>query len=179
MAIIDQTLERYHALGALIGPLNPKFGVEIGVRHGETSQYLLSHFPMMKKLFLVDPYLPYQDVYEYYDEKRQLETYKAAFERLTPFGKCVRWFINDYADAYTAIGHEVDFVFIDGLHTYEGVATDIGNYWPIIKKKGYLCGHDFNMDPVRKAVTEFADREKLDIVHFTDPNVDVWGIFKL
>lgn len=40
----------------------------------------------------------------------------------------------------------LDFVFIDGLHTYEGVKRDIEIWWPKVREGGILCGHDYDCD---------------------------------
>ena len=39
---------------------------------------------------------------------------------------------------------KVDFVYIDGLHTYEQVKKDIVNYLPLINKGGFIGGHDYH-----------------------------------
>jgi len=36
-----------------------------------------------------------------------------------------------------------DFVYIDGMHTYEQVKKDIANYLPFIKEGGFIAGHDY------------------------------------
>ncbi len=38
---------------------------------------------------------------------------------------------------------ELDMVFIDGDHSYEGARADIGAWTPIIKPGGILAGHDY------------------------------------
>jgi hypothetical protein len=43
------------------------------------------------------------------------------------------------------VGKEFDFVYIDGLHTYDGVKTDIQNYLPLVKKGGVIGGHDYTL----------------------------------
>lgn len=40
----------------------------------------------------------------------------------------------------------VDCVFIDGLHTYEGVSEDILCWTPKLKSDGILFGHDYPVD---------------------------------
>ncbi len=37
----------------------------------------------------------------------------------------------------------LDLVFVDGLHSYEGCASDIRSYLPLMKSGGVLAGHDF------------------------------------
>jgi predicted O-methyltransferase YrrM len=39
-------------------------------------------------------------------------------------------------------GKEVDFLFIDGDHTYEGVKQDFEMYSPLVKKDGIIAFHD-------------------------------------
>ena len=43
-------------------------------------------------------------------------------------------------------------VYIDGLHTLEGVWFDIENYKTIIKPNGFICGHDYGWGNVRHAI---------------------------
>ena len=47
-----------------------------------------------------------------------------------------------------------DFVYIDGLHTYDQVSSDIKNYLPKVKSGCTLAGHDYQYAPVRQAVDE-------------------------
>ena len=39
-------------------------------------------------------------------------------------------------------GHDVDFLFIDGDHTYAGVAQDFHDYAPLVKRGGIVAFHD-------------------------------------
>ena len=56
---------------------------------------------------------------------------------------------NDYAD------HSVDFVFIDGDHSYEGCKKDILAWLPKMKKNSVLAGHDYAWhEPVKRAVAD-------------------------
>src|SRR5262249_7026223 len=59
----------------------------------------------------------------------------------------------------------LDMVFIDGDHTYEGVYKDIASWLP--KCRGLLCGHDSNLEPVKKAL------EDLDI-HWKQGPGKIW-----
>ena len=50
-----------------------------------------------------------------------------------------------------------DLVFIDADHYYEEIAKDIRIWYPLVRKGGYLTGHDYNSNRhkgVRKAVDE-------------------------
>jgi hypothetical protein len=59
---------------------------------------------------------------------------------------------------------------------YQEVKNDIAAWYPKVRTNGLLCGHDFNMDGVNKAVREFASEPSRDIYHVAHP-VDVWYIF--
>jgi predicted O-methyltransferase YrrM len=39
-------------------------------------------------------------------------------------------------------GHELDFLFIDGDHTYEGVREDFNMYSPLVRTGGLIAFHD-------------------------------------
>lgn len=54
----------------------------------------------------------------------------------------------------------VDMVFIDGDHSREGVARDILNYKPLIRKGGILCGHDFAKE-VKEVVLDLLPESKV------------------
>lgn len=41
-------------------------------------------------------------------------------------------------------GQLIDFLFIDGDHTYEGVKQDYEMYSPLVRTSGYIAFHDIN-----------------------------------
>ncbi|HEX8837590.1 MAG TPA: class I SAM-dependent methyltransferase [Candidatus Acidoferrum sp.] len=45
-----------------------------------------------------------------------------------------------------------DLVYIDGDHSDEGIAADLVATVPLVRPGGVLAGHDFNMQPVARAV---------------------------
>ena len=50
---------------------------------------------------------------------------------------------------------KIDFLWIDGDHSYEGVKKDIQNWIPLVKKNSTICFHDYRDAPgVKKAVDE-------------------------
>lgn len=42
---------------------------------------------------------------------------------------------------------KIDFLFIDGDHTYNGVKTDFNLYYPLVKKNGIIALHDIAKHP--------------------------------
>jgi hypothetical protein len=55
-------------------------------------------------------------------------------------------------DAVKLVTLKADFVYIDGLHTYDQVKKDIENYLPLINKNGFIGGHDYH--PVYQGVMD-------------------------
>ncbi len=53
--------------------------------------------------------------------------------------------------------NSLDFVFVDGDHSYEGVMRDLKGWFPKLKTNGIMAGHDYNEPScgVKKAVDEF------------------------
>ena len=53
--------------------------------------------------------------------------------------------------------NSVDFLFIDGCHSYDCVSKDLSFWFPKVKHGGVISGHDYNESTagVKKAVDEF------------------------
>lgn len=76
-------------------------------------------------------------------------------------------------------GRPVDFLFIDGDHTYEGVKRDFNNYAPLVRPRGLIALHDVsvNMNPDcqvhrfwQEIKPQYAHHELIDRDGF-----DIWG----
>lgn len=52
---------------------------------------------------------------------------------------------------------EFDAVFIDADHSYKAVMEDISAWYPKVKYGGIICGHDFDEEGVKRAVSEYFD----------------------
>jgi hypothetical protein len=66
--------------------------------------------------------------------------------------------------------NSLDFVFIDGDHSYDGVFNDITNWFPKIKIGGIISGHDYwpgtnNWIEFFKAVNDYFINKK-EVVNF-------------
>ena len=50
---------------------------------------------------------------------------------------------------------KIDFLFIDGDHSYIGIKRDVQDWIPLVKKNGIICFHDYPEEPgVKKVVDE-------------------------
>ena len=55
----------------------------------------------------------------------------------------------------------INILFVDGVHTYEGVRGDIENMVPHVVPGGVVIFHDYHMEGVKRAVDEFLEEEDL------------------
>ncbi len=93
-------------------------------------------------------------------QDEQDEALKVTLERTLRFGKrakIMRMTSLEAAEKFTDA--TLDFVFIDGDHSYAAVKADIAAWWPKLISGGLLSGHDYRDDKdygVIQAVDEFA-----------------------
>jgi hypothetical protein len=82
----------------------------------------------------------------------------------------IKHIVNSYRE-YSVIASKkyenesLDFVFIDGNHSFEEVVMDINHWLPKIKKNGVLAGHDYTDEnyAVRNAVNSIFNKDKIRI----------------
>jgi len=138
-------------------------GAEIGVFFGENSKAMLDNLDM-KMLYLIDPYA--SGLVGIEDETGPEYVLKNAKRLLKPYEDKITWVKADSFEA-EGIPNKLDFVYIDGDHTYEGALRDFEKYWPIVKKGGILGGHDFDNKHVAKAAKDYFDTQDGEYSFFT------------
>lgn len=156
---------------ALLDRELPLVGLEIGCDEGETAEFMLMQMPNLT-LHVIDPYIDYVDWNSNFLHQRE-----ALFDAVkNRFAKYKDMFImhRDYSDG--AVNNfednSLDYIFIDGLHTYEQVLLDCKNYYCKVKDGGVFSGHDYNAIPgVRRAVQEYAASVGKTIL---ETSQDVW-----
>jgi predicted O-methyltransferase YrrM len=132
-------------------------GCEVGVCHGVTTQYLLKNVENISKLYAVDPYPTFVDWNgTRLTEGRQKITKDLCFERLQPFSDRIEFVYESSVDFAPKLkdGY-LDFIFIDGDHSYDAVLRDCHAYWPKVKEGGLFAGHDINLASVQQALQVF------------------------
>lgn len=117
-------------------------GVEIGVKEGDYSEVLLRANPHLH-LRSVDPWLVRdgyrdsrgQDVFDDYEAtaRKKLGKY--------PGSEIIKGFSVDVARALP--NESVDFVYIDGHHSFQAATNDIAEWLPKIRPGGIISGHDY------------------------------------
>lgn len=159
--------------------------VEVGVRDGEFSDWILSNW-RGKKLHVVDPWIAqdnvlYKDISNV-EQKEQDGRYEMVKDRLTRAHpgrfEIHRKYSTDAAKEVP--DNSLDFVYVDARHDYAGVKEDLEAWWPKLRVGGLLAGHDFVPDGehkegafgVQKAVFEFASALQREIQTISDKNYD-------
>jgi len=116
--------------------------IEVGVAKGNHAEYILRQHP--KEIHLIDPWGTHKDGFiPPITENSFEERYQNVRER---FKNDKNVFIHrDYSHnvCKTFEDESIDWVYIDGDHTYEGVSEDLRLWWPKLKIGGYLTGDDY------------------------------------
>ncbi|MBT4497523.1 MAG: class I SAM-dependent methyltransferase [Gemmatimonadetes bacterium] len=130
----------------------PKGGVvaEIGVAEGYFSKTILET-TLPSKLHLIDPW-EHQERTDYANDPNNVPDqenemrYRGVvdkFSREIAAGKMEvhrnysSQVIDRFPDGY------FDWIYVDALHTYEGVSADLNQFAPKVKADGFILGHDY------------------------------------
>jgi len=148
----------------------PVEGIEVGVDEGIHAQSLF-RWLNIKRLFAVDFYKPYVEDNRIIDNSRH---WKEAYTRLKPYRNRIVFLKTDSVKAAGLIPYQVDFAYIDGAHDYENVKRDIKAFYPLVREKGVLGGHDYFFPGVKKAVKELVEEKKMKL--YTGSYSDWWII---
>lgn len=57
----------------------------------------------------------------------------------------------------------VDLIYLDGAHDYASVYSDLVAWYPFVELKGVMCGDDWNVGDVQRAVVRFAQEKKISV----------------
>jgi len=136
-----------------ISTRKPCIGVEVGVLNGDNATSILS-IGSLEKLYLIDPYEASPENYRDYTREQLIQARKEATQRLED--SRVKWRYSTFKEE--VVGEKVDFVYIDGDHSYESVKNDIRIAELITKPGGVIGGHDYyeaSNFGVKMAVDEF------------------------
>lgn len=128
--------------------------IEIGTYTGDSTLLFANKF---KTVISVDPFL---DDYDAADDACNYASFDKVFNEFTRRTKDIENISLIRAKSDDATPNfkkaEFDFIYIDGMHTYEQVKKDIHNYLPFVKKGGFIAGHDYvpGFQGVMNAVNE-------------------------
>jgi hypothetical protein len=147
-------------------------GAELGVCSGDFSRHLLEQIDP-ELLFLVDVWqhidLGYQDKLMGHDGV-QLKRYRGVVREfvLDPRVRIIRDLSVTIADVLPP--HYLDWIYIDGDHSYRGCRGDLNASLSVVKSDGIIMGHDYDAQHpgVIQAVDEFVQTHGYQVVLITN-----------
>ena len=158
----------------LIEPINSLkgelVGVEVGVCLAHTTEAFAKGIKNLKKLYAVDNYPTFVDWDgSDWNKDRQDLMKKAAQEKILAHKDKVEFLhVSSEEFVKTIEDESLDFVFIDGDHSFEAALKDFQNYYPKVKKGGIFGGHDIQLDSVRNALTYFLKEKSNEVIGVTN-----------
>ncbi|MEO0794051.1 MAG: class I SAM-dependent methyltransferase [Verrucomicrobiota bacterium] len=134
----------------LLDQYKPRKFAEVGVWKGEFAETILKECPYIEEYTMIDPWAhlpdwnkPFnkstKDFTSIYEEA--MERTKFASDRVTVLRGRTKDVIHEIKD------QSLDFVYIDGDHTLRGIAIDLIQLYPKVKKEGIVAGDDFSISP--------------------------------
>lgn len=156
--------------------------VEVGVDRGGFAKQFMSHWQGHNYLG-VDSYVKYPE----FPWDRQCDFLIAVkvFQESSINCKLVRdtsfdiaFKLQNYSGGFFADLKKVDFIYLDGDHSYEAVKDDLQVWWPLVSDIGILAGHDYDVQHpgVVQAVDEFfADK---GVVYRTTDSPASWYVYR-
>lgn len=108
-----------------------KRGAELGLGKGHLFALLLASRP---RLFLIGV-----DRFVKRDRLPLVQAIAAQYP-----DRCVVHACATHEAAALVADGSLDFVFIDAGHSYEAVKTDIADWWPKVRARGWFGGHDYH-----------------------------------
>lgn len=158
-------------------------GAELGVCDGDYSRVLLARIHP-RRLYLVDVWqhidLGYPDGLMVNDNKQRARYHRVLREFLDDNRVRV---IRDYSKSLREIisEHSLDWIYIDGDHSYRGCRADLEMADLLVHAQGYICGHDYTDAQhygVIQAVDEFVAQRGYILSLVTDDRARSYCISK-
>jgi predicted O-methyltransferase YrrM len=142
-----------------IRPTSEMRMIEIGSYVGESTLMFANHF---KEVVSVDPYVNDYDLNDMACSYAPFDTVYQEFLRNTLPIHNIKSIRDTSQNALSLLREQQwDLVYIDGIHTLEGVWYDIEHYKTLIKTGGFISGHDYGWGNVRHAIGQLLD-DKVD-----------------
>jgi len=143
-------------------------GAEIGVFEGEFSKLIIDAV-QPQKFYMVDLFSGSMVSGDKNGNNMKTISLDESYNKLTEQYKLndrVNVYKGKSVDFFKEIADDsLDFIYIDGDHSYEGAKVDLQNAFYKVKSGGLICGHDYTprFQGVVDAVNEFVSKYKFDL----------------
>ena len=80
----------------------------------------------------------------------------------------LKGFSGDMVDEFKKLNLQIDYLFIDGDHSYQGVMDDFKNYSPFVSKDGIIVFDNYNdnaWQEVTIAVDELLQKDNIELIN--------------
>jgi len=144
------------AITQLIGK-SKLIGIEIGVANGFHARNILERLDV-SLLYLIDPYKEYIDNNNVFSQLALTAAKANAVNVLSNYINKIEWLYARSENVHTNFDDKsIDFVYIDGDHSYNNIKKDIELYYSKVKIGGLIGGHDYTklQYGIKQAVIEF------------------------
>ena len=150
-------------------------GLEIGVASGWNMNHFLNEIPDLC-LIGVDPYIPFIDWNNSEHTQELLDSqYESAMDNISEFADrshIIKSKSQDICEKFD--DGELDYIFIDGDHSYNAVLSDCNNFYSKVRPGGIFSGHDSALPAVVSALEEFRKYKNMPEIQYTDNYVWFW-----
>jgi predicted O-methyltransferase YrrM len=178
---LTQTKRDFYFMAELVKAYGrkPISGAEIGVYAGDHARMLLGVLNL-QRLYLIDPYNPDDPDFAGHCKPKLPAAKEIAHRELKLWEAIIRWYEVTSDQAVHTITELLDFVYIDGNHSYDYVRRDIDNYLPLVRPGGFIGGHDYMMRgtpeiSVKAAVDDYVAEHNLTL-HVSEGQYPEWWI---
>lgn len=158
---------RRELLYPILAELGFTVGAEVGVAQAKNAVNICASIPGLK-LHCVDPWEKYALNPRAHDN--QEECHQWAIERLAPYD--VEFHQAMSMDAVKKFKkHSLDFVYIDGHHSFDYIMQDLIEWSKIVRPGGIVAGHDyyrFRWAGVQNAVDSYTRAHQINEFFLTD-----------
>lgn len=164
----------YGVFSSIINENNYKKVLEVGCAFGFHIKQVISNTEI-ESYTMIDPYVPYAN--DVFSDSVQ-NVYKDGTMNLSNFDQFLNLVMEELSEYKEKITHirkpsieaskdiedgSLDAIFVDGDHSYKAVKEDLQAWWPKLRVGGTLCGDDYWMSEVSRAVHEFASEHGLEV----------------
>jgi len=128
-------------LAKYFNELGFKKGAEIGCASGEYSEFLFRSIPDLE-LWCIDSWTVYKEERRKQRAYQHIANYEFIKKRLAKYNAhIIKAFSMDAVKKFE--DESLDFVFIDGNHSFDYVMEDIIEWSKKVRKGGIVSGHDY------------------------------------
>lgn len=118
--------------------------VEIGSYQGESTLIFYKKIKELQVLHAVDPWMNGYAPGDVCSDEYSMETVEKNFDlRTKDYRKIQKHKMSSIDFSKKIDDNSLDFVYIDGDHSYESCKKDILTWVPKLKKGGVIAGHDY------------------------------------